>query len=241
MPRADGRANDQLRPVVLTRHFSKYAEGSCLIELGDTQVLCTATISEEVPSFLRGGRSGWVTAEYGMLPRSTAERTPRDRARAGRAQEIQRLIGRCLRAVVDLNALGERTITLDCDVIQADGGTRTAAITGGHIALVDALETLRAQGIFHKLPLLDSVAAVSVGLVQGEARLDLSYQEDSVAAVDFNLVMTGAGRFVEVQGTAEGAPFTRENLDLLLNLGIKGIRELTQHQKQALESGNATF
>ena len=238
MLRADGRNNDQLRPVTLTRDFIKYPEGSCLIEEGDTVVVCTATVEDNVPPFRRGSGGGWVTAEYGMLPRATKERTPRDAARGrqgGRTMEIQRLIARCLRSVVDLEAMGERTITVDCDVLQADGGTRTASITGGYVALVDALRWMVGKGQLKSMPLLDSIAAVSVGIVQGEPLLDLVYSEDSTAAVDMNLVMTGAGRFVEVQGTAEGNPFSKESLDTLLRLGEKGIRELLAAQKKVLE------
>ncbi len=238
MPRADGRKNDELRPVNLTREFVKHPEGSCLIEMGDTVVLCTASVEDTVPHFLRNSGRGWVTAEYGMLPRSTTERNSRESARGrqgGRSMEIQRLIARSLRSVVDLEALGERTITVDCDVIQADGGTRTAAITGGYVALVDALRWMQNKGLVKTLPLLDAVAAVSVGIVQGEPLLDLIYGEDSTAAVDMNLVMTGAGKFVEIQGTAEGTPFSREALDMQLRLGEKGIRELIALQKKALE------
>jgi len=236
MPRAEGRANDELRPVTLARGFMKYAEGSCLVEMGDTRVICTASVEDRVPPFLKGKEVGWVTAEYGMLPRSGKERTPRETTRpSGRSQEISRLIGRSLRSIVETRALGERTITLDCDVIQADGGTRTAAITGAYVALMEALEWMRSQRMFTKLPLIDSVAAVSVGIVQGEELLDLDYREDSTAAVDMNLVMTGSGRLVEVQGTAEGAPFTREQMDRLVNLGQMGIRRLTDLQKQCLQ------
>jgi ribonuclease PH len=240
MPRPDGRANDELRPLTLTSKYAKYPEGSCLIELGDTVVLATASVAEEVPGFLRGRQRGWVTAEYGMLPRATKERTPREAARGrqgGRTHEIQRLIGRSLRSVVDLEPLGERTITLDCDVLQADGGTRTAAITAAYVALVEALRGLQQAGLFKKIPLLDSVAAVSVGLVSGEPRLDLTYAEDSLASVDMNLVMTGGGKFVEIQGTAEGFPFGREKLDLLIELAQKGLRQLAAAQREALETG----
>jgi len=239
MPRADGRANDQLRPVKITRNYLKYAEGSCLIEMGDTRVVCAASIEEMVPQFLKGAGSGWVTSEYGMLPRSGTERSPREAARGrqgGRTLEIQRLIGRSLRAVTELRSLGERTITLDCDVIQADGGTRTAAVTGAYVALVDALRALQQRGIFRALPLIDAVAAVSVGIVQGEMLLDLGYQEDSMAAVDMNVVATGALRLVEVQGTAEGAPFTRQQMDQLLDLAQKGIKQLLEAQKVALQA-----
>ena len=202
-------------------------------------MLCTATVEEQVPPWLRGGGSGWVTAEYGMLPRSTVDRTSRERARGGRTFEIQRLIGRSLRAVVDVNGLGERTLTLDCDVIQADGGTRTAAVTGAYVALVQALRGLLARSAIRRLPLLDSVAAISVGLVQGELLLDLSYGEDSMASVDMNVVMTGGGKFVEVQGTAEGSPFTRAQMDSLLAQAERGIKQLAAAQKEALEETSA--
>jgi ribonuclease PH len=239
MPRTDGRKNDELRTVNLTRDFIRYPEGSCLIEVGETVVVCTASIEDSVPQFLRGSGQGWVTAEYGMLPRSTKERSPRDATRGrrgGRAMEIQRLIARSLRSVVDLPALGERTVTIDCDVLQADGGTRTASITGGYVALVDALRWMHNKRLIERLPLLDGVAAVSVGIVQGEPMLDLVYEEDFMASVDMNLVMTGAGKFVEIQGTAEGTPFSKDSLDLLLRLGEKGIQELLALQKKALEA-----
>jgi ribonuclease PH len=238
MPRADGRKNEELRPVNLTRDFIKYPEGSCLIEMGETVVLCTASVEESVPMFRRHSGGGWVTAEYGMLPRATADRTPREAAKGrqgGRSMEIQRLIGRTLRSIVDMDALGERTITIDCDVLQADGGTRTAAITGSYVALVDALKWMQVKGLVKNLPLLEAVAAVSVGIVQGEVMLDLVYSEDSMAAVDMNLVMTASGKFVEIQGTAEGNPFSKDSLDVLLRLGERGIRELLEIQKKALE------
>jgi ribonuclease PH len=238
MPRADGRKNEELRPVNLTRDFIKYPEGSCLIEMGETVVLCTASVEETVPMFRRHSGGGWVTAEYGMLPRATADRTPREAAKGrqgGRSMEIQRLIGRTLRSIVDMDALGERTITIDCDVLQADGGTRTAAITGSYVALVDALKWMQVKGLVKNLPLLEAVAAVSVGIVQGEVMLDLVYSEDSMAAVDMNLVMTASGKFVEIQGTAEGNPFSKDSLDVLLRLGERGIRELLEIQKKALE------
>jgi len=238
MPRADGRKNEELRPVNLTRDFIKYPEGSCLIEMGETVVLCTASVEESVPMFRRNSGGGWVTAEYGMLPRATADRTPREAAKGrqgGRSMEIQRLIGRTLRSIVDMDALGERTITIDCDVLQADGGTRTAAITGSYVALVDALKWMQDKGLVKNLPLLEAVAAVSVGIVQGEVMLDLVYSEDSMAAVDMNLVMTASGKFVEIQGTAEGNPFSKDSLDVLLRLGERGIRELLEIQKKALE------
>jgi ribonuclease PH len=243
--RADGRAPDKLRPVRLELGYLKHAEGSCLIQLGDTWVVCSATVEDRVPHFLKGTETGWVTAEYGMLPRSGKERTQRDLTGrgGGRIHEIQRLIGRSLRAVVETRALGERTVVIDCDVIQADGGTRTAAITGGYLALMQALRLMQEQGCFRispgrpgVLPILDSVAAVSVGIVQGQQLLDLDFSEDSMASVDMNVVMTGAGRLVEVQGTAEGTPFTRQQMDSLLDLAAKGIREVSALQKQALES-----
>jgi ribonuclease PH len=236
MPRADGRANNELRPVTMSTGYSKYAEGSCLVEMGDTVVICTASVSTELPRFLLGAQRGWVTAEYGMLPRATTERTPRNRVQtSGRTYEIQRLIGRSLRAVVDLNALGERAITLDCDVIQADGGTRTAAVTGSYVALIEALSRLKTQGVLKTLPVFDSVAAVSVGVVQGEIMLDLNYSEDSMAAVDMNVIMTGGGRFVEVQGTAEGLPFDRDRLNELLDMAAYGVKQLHAAQRRALE------
>ena len=236
MPRADGRQNNELRPVTMSTGYNKYAEGSCLIEAGDTVVICTASVLNEVPRFLAGRQRGWVTAEYSMLPRAGAERTPRSRlASSGRTYEIQRLVGRSLRAIVDLDALGERTITLDCDVIQADGGTRTAAVTGAYVALIEALHRLKADGVFAKVPVFDAVAGVSVGVVSGEPMLDLIYAEDSMAAVDMNVIMTGAGRFVEVQGTAEGMPFERSRLDALLDLAGQGLKELLDAQKRALE------
>ncbi len=235
--RPDGRRPGELRPVRIRRHYLKYAEGSVLIEMGDTKVICTASIEDKVPSFIKGEGKGWVTAEYSMLPRSTSVRTPRDITRGrlnGRSCEIQRLIGRSLRAVVDLEKLGERTIWIDCDVIQADGGTRTAAITGSFVALVDALRLLREQGLLEELPLRDYVAAVSVGKVDGELCLDLSFEEDARAEVDMNVVMTGSGEFVEIQGTAEGRPFTGEELSLLLDLARQGTRELIALQKELL-------
>jgi len=236
MPRVDGRANDELRPVAMSTGYNKYAEGSCLVELGDTVVICTASVLDEVPRFLAGAQRGWVTAEYGMLPRAGSERSPRSRLMgSGRTHEIQRLVGRSLRAVMDLDALGERTITLDCDVIQADGGTRTAAVTGAYVALAEALHRLQKDGVFARIPAFDSVAAVSVGLVSGETLLDLCYTEDSMAAVDMNVVMTGSGKFVEVQGTAEGMPFTRERMDEMLGLAAVGVKQLIAAQKSALE------
>lgn len=237
MKRADGRAWDELRPVKLTPGFQSFAEGSTLIELGLTRVLCSVSVEDRVPPFLRGGGSGWVTAEYSMLPRSTVTRTSRDSAVGkvgGRSQEIQRLIGRSLRAVTDLDALGERTLIVDCDVLQADGGTRTIAITGAYVALHQALETLANMGVLSSIPLKSAVAATSAGIVHGYKMLDLCYDEDCNAAVDFNVVMTSKGEFVEVQGTAEGKPFSRETIDSLLSLAEKGIRELFQFQQAIL-------
>lgn len=236
--RADGRKDDKLRPVKITRKFNKYAEGSCLIELGNTKVICTATMEEKVPPFLRGKSTGWITAEYGMLPRSCAKRIPRESSRGkvgGRTHEIQRLIGRSLRSVVDLDALGERTIWIDCDVLQGDGGTRTAAITGGFVALVDCLERLRKDKLLGELPLKDYVAATSVGICNDKFLLDLSYTEDSSADVDMNVVMTGKGKFVEIQGTAEKEPFSKQEMEDLLTLAHKGIKGLIELQKRTLK------
>jgi ribonuclease PH len=236
--RTDGRAADVLRPLTITRHYTCHAEGSVLVEFGHTKVLCTASVEERVPSFLKGKGQGWVTAEYGMLPRSTHTRTDREAAKgkqSGRTQEIQRLIGRSLRAVTDLAKLGERQITLDCDVLQADGGTRCAAITGACVALHDALAGLVAAGKLAAHPMRDFVAAVSVGIVGGTPVLDLDYSEDSNCDTDMNVVMTGAGGMVELQGTAEGAPFSRAELDALLALAQKGITDIVIAQKQALE------
>jgi ribonuclease PH len=238
--RNDGRQLQQLRPITLNRHFTRYAEGSVLVEFGATKVLCNATIEETVPPFLRGKGQGWVTAEYSMLPRATHTRSPRESSKgkvSGRTHEIQRLIGRSLRAVIDLSALGERTIQIDCDVIQADGGTRTAAITGAWVALADALNGLVAQGKIPISPLRDAVAAVSVGIVGGVPMLDLCYEEDSRAEVDMNVVVTGDGRFVEVQGTAEAEPFTVAELDLLRDLALRGCAELVLLQQKALAAG----
>jgi ribonuclease PH len=235
--RNDGRKFEQLRPITLNRHFTRYAEGSVLVEFGATKVLCNATIEESVPPFLRGKGQGWVTAEYSMLPRATHTRSPRESTKGkvgGRTHEIQRLIGRSLRAVIDLTALGERSIQIDCDVIQADGGTRTAAITGAWVALADALNGLVAQGKLKSSPLRDTVAAVSVGIVGGVPMLDLCYEEDSRADVDMNVVVTGDGRFVEVQGTAEAEPFTAAELDLLRDLALQGCAELARLQQTSL-------
>jgi len=232
--RSDGRGCDQMRPVKLTPDFVPVAEGSVLIEIGQTRVICTATLDDGVPSFLKGMGKGWVTAEYGMLPRATEQRTARESTRgrqSGRTLEISRLIGRSVRAIIDQQKLGERTVWLDCDVIQADGGTRTASITGAYVAIALAFERMVATGIIKSMPLLDSVAATSVGLVMGDPMLDLCYEEDSRAEVDMNVVMTGSGRFVEVQATAEGRPFASGELDLLLNLAAAGIRNLTEHQR----------
>jgi ribonuclease PH len=236
--RSEGRAADALRALTIQRSFTKHAEGSVLIAFGATQVLCTASVEDKVPPHKRGSGQGWVTAEYGMLPRATHTRGDREAARgkqSGRTQEIQRLIGRSLRAVFDLSALGERTITLDCDVIQADGGTRTAAITGAFVAAHDAVSWLMAQGKLTASPIRDHVAAISVGLVEGSALLDLEYTEDSACDTDMNVVMTGAGHFVEVQGTAEGAAFTRAQMDALLGLAAGGIADLVAAQKAALK------
>jgi ribonuclease PH len=235
--RPDGRAPDQLRPVVLTPRFNKHAEGSALIEVGDTRVICTASVEERVPPFLKGTGQGWVTAEYAMLPRATTTRVQREVAKgapSGRTHEIQRLIGWSLRSVTNMKALGERTIWIDCDVLQADGGTRTAAITGGFVALVEALRHLRKQGALAELPLTDFVAAISVGRVGGRILLDLAYGEDSEAEVDMNVVKTGQGRFVEVQGTAEDQPFDDADLAALLAAADKGIRDLVALQRKAL-------
>ena len=237
--RTSGRAADQLRSVRITRRYTMHAEGSVLIEFGNTKVLCTATVEEKVPPHKRGSGEGWVTAEYGMLPRATHSRSDREAARgkqSGRTQEIQRLIGRSLRAVFDLKLLGERSIVLDCDVIQADGGTRTAAITGAWVAAQDAVNTLLASGKLTVSPIREPVAAVSVGIVQGQPVLDLEYVEDVACDTDMNVVMTGAGHFVEVQGTAEGVAFTRREMDQLLLLAEKGIGELMQMQQAALQN-----
>lgn len=235
--RPSQRQPDQLRNIRITRHYTKHAEGSVLIECGDTKVICTASVEERVPPHKKGSGEGWVTAEYGMLPRSTGSRMSREAAKgkqSGRTQEIQRLIGRSLRAVVDLAKLGERTITLDCDVIQADGGTRTASITGAYVALHDAVDSLMKSGQVKENPLRDSVAAISVGIYQGTPVLDLDYLEDSDCDTDMNVVMLGSGHFVEVQGTAEGHPFSREEMDTLLELAKHGIEQLGGMQRAAL-------
>ncbi len=236
--RQDQRGAGDLRPVSMTRGFLKFADGSCLMEVGHTRVVCSATIEEKVPQWMQEKGSGWVTAEYGMLPRSTHHRTPREAVKGvqgGRTQEIQRLIGRSLRAVVDLEKLGPRSIWIDCDVLQADGGTRTASITGAYVALVDALALLKKQGVLKKLPLKDQVAAVSAGLITAEPWLDLTYPEDSRAQVDLNVVMTGSGQLVEVQGTGEGGTFTEAQLDQLMALAKTGIRQLIQIQRDLLK------
>jgi ribonuclease PH len=233
--RQGGRRDDEMRPVTITRGFLKYAEGSALIEFGHTKVLCAASVEERVPQFLRDSGQGWITAEYGLLPRSTTTRTPREAVAgrvSGRTAEIQRLVGRSLRGIADLRRLGERTIVIDCDVMQADGGTRAAAVTGAFVALADSVYLLKEQGKIKEDPLLDYVAAISVGTVEGGVLLDLSYAEDSIAEVDMNVVMTGAGRFVEVQGTGEESPFSKEQLDAMLALATRGIRDLIHLQRQ---------
>ncbi len=235
--RNDGRSAIALRPIIITRNFTKHAEGSVLIEFGDTKVLCTASVEESVPPFLRGKGTGWVTAEYAMLPRATHTRSPREAAKGkqtGRTLEIQRLIGRSLRAVTDLGKLGERSVYIDCDVLQADGGTRTASITGAYVALVDALTMLKMKGLLAEIPLKEAVAAVSVGIVGGEALLDLNYIEDSSAEVDMNFVITSSGRFVEVQGTAEAEPFTSAEMDAMRDLALAGVQQLFVFQRGAL-------
>ena len=237
MPRLDGRAPDAVRDTRLTPDFTMHAEGSVLIEVGRTRVICTASIEDRVPPFLRGSGKGWVTAEYGMLPRATSTRTQREASAGkvgGRTQEIQRLIGRSLRTVTSMTELGERTVWIDCDVIQADGGTRTAAITGGFVALVLALERLRAQGAIPRVPVTDYVAATSVGVIDGVPLLDLAYDEDSRAEVDMNVVKTSDGRFIEVQGTAETKPFDKGGLETLLGLADQGIRHLVERQRQVV-------
>jgi ribonuclease PH len=237
LKRVDGRNSDEIRPVSIITNYQKFAEGSALIELGNTKIICAVSVEERVPAFLKGQGSGWVTAEYSMLPRSTKVRTPRgtypDRI-AGRSQEIQRLIGRCLRAVTNLDALGERTIIVDCDVLQADGGTRTAAITGSYVALYHALKAMTNQGLLSRIPLKCAVAATSVGMVDREALLDLCYTEDFRASVDFNVVKTDKGDFVEIQGTAEGKPFSRDVVNNLLELADKGIQQLFSIQKSVI-------
>jgi len=239
--RADGRAADQLRPIKITRDYLRHPEGSVLVEFGDTKVICTASIEEKVPPFLKGQGKGWVTAEYGMLPRSTNTRMNRERGGpSGRSQEIQRLVGRSLRAVVEMAKLGERTVWVDCDVIQADGGTRTAAITGSFIAMADAIGTVVKGGALPGTPVRDCVAAISVGIVGGAPALDLNYLEDSSAEVDMNVVMTGAGAFVEVQGTAEQTPFGRDSLAAMLALAEQGIGRLIALQRRAVDARSET-
>jgi ribonuclease PH len=237
--RVDGRAYDELRPVKIIPDYQSFAEGSALIKLGKTHVLCSVSVEERVPPFLKGSGTGWITAEYAMLPRATVTRSQRDSVSGhvgGRNQEIQRLIGRSLRAAADLTALGERTLIVDCDVIQADGGTRTASITGAYIALHQAMDKLMNMGIISSIPLKSAVAATSVGIVNSNMMIDLCYDEDSQAAVDFNIVMTSKGEFVEVQGTAEGKPFTKQSIDDLLALGEKGIRQLFKAQQEVLKN-----
>ena len=237
--RIDGRRRDQIRPVRVTRNFTKHAEGSVLIEMGDTKVICTASIEEKVPPFLKGKGAGWVTAEYAMLPRATHDRSPRESVKGkqgGRTLEIQRLVGRALRAVIDTGRLGERTIWIDCDVIQADGGTRTASITGSFIALADAVGVLKKKDLIKVNPLTDYLAAISIGKVGGQVMVDLAYEEDSHAEVDLNLVMTGAGQYVEVQGTAEKTTFNKKDMDEFLDLGWGAIRELVDLQKSLIGS-----
>ncbi len=234
MVRSDGRGLDKIRKVQINRNYIKYAEGSCLIELGNTRVICTASIEESVPPFLKGTGTGWVTAEYGMLPRSCQTRIKRGKD-SGRVYEIQRLVGRSLRAICDMKPIGERTIWIDCDVIQADGGTRTASITGSFFALADALNKLKKGGLINKIPVKDFVAATSVGMVNGDLLLDLTYEEDSKAEVDMNIVMTGAGEFIEIQGTAERKTFNKDQADKLLTLAKKGIAELIDIQRNLLK------
>jgi ribonuclease PH len=242
--RSDGRGANALRPVNITRNYLKHAEGSVLIQIGDTKVICSASVEERVPPFLRNTGKGWITAEYSMLPRSTHTRTSRDSLTGrgnGRAFEIQRLIGRSLRSVTDLDGFGERTIWIDCDVIQADGGTRTASITGAYVALVDAFRKMVKNGMIEEVPVKDSIAAISVGKVAGEVLLDLDYEEDSKAEVDMNVVMTGGGKFVEIQGTAEGGVFTKKEMDKLMKIAQTGIRALTRIQKKSLQPFTLPF
>jgi ribonuclease PH len=235
--RDNGRPNDKIRELKISKSFLKYPEGSVLVEMGETKVICGVSVEEKVPPFLRNSGKGWLTAEYSMLPRSTHTRSVRESVTGrigGRTHEIQRLIGRALRGIVNLDIIGERTLWVDCDVIQADGGTRTASITGGYVALVDALWSLKKRGVIQKIPLRDSIAAISVGLVNGEILLDLSYEEDSKAEVDMNFVMTGKGQLIEIQGTAEKTPFSKEQLDVMYQYAHKGIVEITRQQKIAL-------
>src|SRR3990167_5554554 len=238
MTRQDGRKNNELRELKITKDYIKYAEGSCLVELGNTKVIATASVEDGVPPFLRGSGNGWITAEYGMIPRSCKSRVPSEASKGrlgGRTHEIQRLVGRSLRALADMSKLGERTIWLDCDVVQADSGTRCASITGSFIALALALEKMKKNSILKNIPLSDYVAAISVGIINGETVLDLDYDEDSKAEVDMNVAMTGKGRFIEVQGTAERAPFKKEDLNKLASLAEKGIQEIVRMQKKVLE------
>ena len=242
--RADGRKNNEIRGVKIQRNFVENAEGSVLISMGDTRVICTASIEDKVPPFLKDQKKGWITAEYSMLPRATKTRTVRESSVgriSGRTHEIQRLIGRALRSVVDLSGLGERTIWIDCDVLQADGGTRTASITGAFICLTDALKYALRNGLIERTPLKDSLAAISVGIVRGQPMIDLCYVEDSIAEVDMNVVMTGSGKFVEVQGTAEGAPFSKAALDSLLKLAQEGINNLISIQKKFVEEDGFSY
>lgn len=239
--RNDGRKTDAIRPVSIKTGFMKYAEGSCLFEIGNTKVVCTASVEDSVPPFLKGKGDGWVTAEYGMLPRSCKSRVPRESSKGkagGRTHEIQRLIGRAMRSVVNTKALGERTIWLDCDVIQADGGTRCASVTGSFVALCLALDNLKKRGVFHKIPVNNFVAAVSVGMIDEKPCLDLNYDEDSRAEVDMNVIMTDSGKFVEIQGTAEKEPFSRSCMDEMIKLAKKGIDSLIEDQKEALKGVN---
>jgi len=233
--RLSQRNNNELRDIEIIKNYTKHAEGSVLIKCGDTHVLCNASVEENVPSFLKGKNQGWITAEYGMLPRSTSSRMNREAARgkqSGRTQEIQRLIGRSLRAIINLNELGERTISIDCDVIQADGGTRTASITGAYVALYDAIQGLIKKGSLKKSPIIDSLAAISLGIKNGEILLDLDYEEDSSCDTDMNIVMTGKGKFVEIQGTAEGEAFSREEMNKIFDIAEQGIKELTKKQEE---------
>jgi len=236
--RIKNRANNETRSIEIIRNYTKHAEGSVLIKCGDTHVICNASIEEKVPSFLKGKNQGWVTAEYGMLPRSTSTRMSRESSRgkqSGRTQEIQRLIGRSLRAIIDLNSLGERTIHVDCDVIQADGGTRTASITGSYVALCDAINPLLEKGVLETTPIKDEVAAISLGIKDGEVLIDLDYEEDSTCDTDMNIIMTGKGKFVEVQGTAEGEPFSKEEMNKIILLAEKGISKIIELQRDALK------
>jgi ribonuclease PH len=242
--RPDGRKNNEIRPVKIVRNFISTAEGSVLISMGNTRVICTASIEEKVPFFLKDQKKGWITAEYSMLPKATKTRTLRESTAgriSGRTHEIQRLIGRALRSVVDLSTIGERTIWIDCDVLEADGGTRTAAITGSYICLADSIQYALRNGLIEKSPIKDYLAAVSAGVVSGEPVLDLCYEEDSIAEVDMNIVMTGSGRFVEIQGTAEGKPFSKNMLDRLINFAEEGIHNLIHIQKQLMEKETLSF